>query len=85
LFVRASDDSPGVVQVDADGTIIQGNVSSSDSSSSDDGDADESMETSRDAASMHAASTKTSPVIDDEGFELVQRRKPHGRGSQPKS
>lgn len=61
--------------VDNDGAVMEGESSDSDSDSEMAGSGDEGM---MDAEGDGAAAA-TGPVVDDEGFELVQRRGRRGR------
>lgn len=73
------------LQVDRDGAVMEDDESSSESGSDAEADAD-AMDTSQDnagAAQRPAEpAPKAGPILDEDGFELVQRRKPRGRGSQ---
>ena len=63
------------MQVDRDGTVMTGPVEASSSDSESDG---ESGEEPMDMEASAAKQAPMGPVVDEEGFELVQRRRPRG-------
>ncbi len=70
----------GHVQVDNDGTVVshgQEDGSSSDSGSSDGEDNDTAMGDAQQAEKQHAG-----PIIDEDGFQLVQRSRGKGKRGQ---
>ena len=70
----------GNVQIDNDGTVIshgQEDGSSSDSGSSDGDDNDTAMGDVQQADKQHAG-----PIIDEDGFQLVQRSRGRGKHGQ---
>lgn len=72
--------------MDRDGTVVagEGEASSSDSDSDmdeDDMDADEAAAGAGVQPSCDAPQQPKGPVIDKEGFELVQKRRPRGRAN----
>ncbi len=63
-------------QVDRDGTVLAGDGEASSSDSDSDMDEDAMEATPSDAVQP---AKQQGPVIDEEGFELVQKRRPRGR------
>eukprot|EP00951_Prasinocladus_malaysianus_P039433 scaffold441770_cov46-Prasinocladus_malaysianus.AAC.2 len=75
-FINSLLDSPdvyGQVQVDRDGTILDGDDSDSDMECDDDDEMGE-------APMAETMEPKAGPVIDEDGFELVQNNRRRGRG-----
>lgn len=71
-----------MVQVDNDGTIVSQGQDYGDSSSSDDEDGTDANEDTAMGDAQKAERQPVGPVIDEDGFQLVQKRRPRGRAGQ---
>ena len=71
------------MQVDNDGTIVSQGQGGGDSSSSSGGGAGSSVEDgAATGGAQPPAQQSAGPVIDEDGFQLVQSRRPSGRAGQ---